>query len=99
METMTALVSHLDEQAFLPYQFEVAIPLIFFAGAHAASAYDESDWEAASVCFLLLAVLTLLVLSSRGSYPHLASVGLQLLLSGWQSSHLHGREIIKPSPG
>ena len=41
METMTSLVSHLDEQAFLPYQFELALPLIVIAGGVAASAYDE----------------------------------------------------------
>jgi len=85
MEAMRSLASHLDEQTFLPYQLEIALVGIFFLCLCVITttvvAFGNSDWEAASFSSVVSVVFTFLALSRRGSYPHLASVGLRLLLS------------------
>ena len=91
VETMTSLVSHLVDQAFLPYQFETALAPIFWFGLCAADAcYDRckicfAHWKEASTSSLFLAVFTMLALFPQGSFPHMASLAIRLYFSGGNS--------------
>ena len=82
---MSSLLSHLSTQAFLPHQFEAALAPIFFFGLFAAEAFHESDRTGVLFIALLLPAFTVLAISPQGSFPHLISVVMRLIIGGWSS--------------